>query len=91
MIKHLYSIRDAKGEVFGTPFSQLTHGEAERSFARAVADPQTMMSQFPEDYDLYYLGTFDDSTGQFATLDSPQHVQKAVLLKRPEKVGNAGA
>lgn len=82
MQKKMYSIRDSKAEIYGFPFSQLTHGEAERTFKRlATPAPQgqesTQISQYPEDYDLYYLGTFDDSTGKVNWLDTPQHMLKA--------------
>jgi len=76
-----FSIRDAKAETFNQPFFQKTHGEAERSFQQLVRDPKSTVSQFPEDYDLYYLGTYDDQKGVFEPLDTPQHLQKAVNVK----------
>jgi len=80
MILRMYSVRDAKAEVFNPPFYQKTHGEAERTFAQLVRDPKSTVSQFPEDYDLYYLGTYDDQAGKVQSLDTPQHVQKAVSV-----------
>lgn len=77
----LYSIRDSKGEVFHPPFYQKTHGEAERSFNKLVHDEKSMIAQYPEDYDLYFHGEFDDQTGIFETLQTPQHIIKAVMLK----------
>lgn len=77
MSKKIYSVKDAKAEVFNTPFYQSTHGEAERSFTRLVQDEKSIISQFPDDYDLYCLGEFDDRTGLIATLDTPLHVAKA--------------
>lgn len=74
----IYSIRDSKGEVFNNPFLKLTHGEAERDFTQVVRDPKTTINAFPEDYDLWYLGTFDNVTGRFETLETPQHVTKAI-------------
>lgn len=77
----IYSIRDSKGEMFNTPFFQKTHGEAERSFRNVVKDERSLPSQYPEDFDLYYLGEFDDVTGQIQALDTPLHVIKAVQVK----------
>ncbi|AZL83006.1 nonstructural protein [Apis mellifera associated microvirus 22] len=77
----MFSIRDSKTEVFNNPFFQKTHGEAERSFKQLSEDPKSTVSQFPEDYDLYFLGEYDDNTGKMDTLDTPQHVTKAVNLK----------
>lgn len=74
-----FSIRDAKAEVFNTPYFKSTHGEAERDFRTAVNDPKTKLNQYPEDFDLYYLGEYDDQSGNFVSLKTPQHVVKAVL------------
>lgn len=78
MVLKVFSIRDAKAEVFNTPFFQKTHGEAERNFRTIVNDEKSTVNKFPEDFDLYYLGDYDDNTGKMETIDSPQHVIKAV-------------
>lgn len=78
----VYSIRDSKGAVFNMPFYKRTHGEAERDFTSLVNDDKSTVSNYPEDYDLYHLGTFDDQTGLVTSLDTPQHVIKAVQVKR---------
>lgn len=74
----VYSIRDAKAEIFNPPFYKKTHGEAERDFSALVRDEKSMVCKYPEDYDLYYLGTYDDNTGKLDSLDTPQHITKAV-------------
>lgn len=79
MVKKIYAIRDSKAECFHNPFYQSTHGEAERAFRTAVADEKTTLNQYPEDFDLYYLGEYDDNTGKMMALDTPQHVIKAAL------------
>lgn len=80
MTLKIFSIRDSKGEVFNTPFFQKTHGEAERNFRSVVNDGKTTVSQYPDDFDLYYLGEYDDNKGTFTTLPTPQHVAKAVNM-----------
>lgn len=84
MIYKAFSIRDQKSETFNPPFFQVTHGEAERNFRAAVADPKTTFNQFPEDFDLYYLGEYDTDKGVFRCMDTPQHVMKAISCKRPD-------
>lgn len=74
----VFSVRDSAGEIFNTPFYARSHGEAERSFTELARDPQSRISKFPEHYDLWLLGSYDDQTGKFDTLDTPQHVRKAV-------------
>lgn len=80
MQSKMFAIRDSKGEFFNTPFFQKTHGEAERSFKTLVSDERSNISKYPEDFDLYYLGEYDDQTGTVSALDTPQHVIKATAL-----------
>lgn len=77
----VYSIRDAKVSAFNMPFYKHTHGEAERDFHTLTKDEKSTVHQYPEDFDLYYLGTYDNITGQFQSLDSPQHIVKAAVIK----------
>lgn len=74
----VFSVRDAKAEVYNQPFFQKTHGEAERTFRQLANDQKSMINQYPDDFDLYYLGDFDDQTGLMTTLKTPQHIIKAV-------------
>lgn len=85
MIKKVYSIRDAKGELFNDPWFAHTHGDAERTFTRLVKDEKTTIHQFPEDYDLYFLGEFDDQRGVYNCLETPQHIIKAAFLQNASK------
>lgn len=85
METQVYSIYDAKTKVFSKPFHALTEGEAERSFQQVVNDDRSNLFQFPEDYDLYYIGRYDDQTGLFKCLASPEHRVKAVTVKGTSK------
>lgn len=76
----MFSIRDAKAEIFHPPFFKKTHGEAERDFTTLVRDEKTPAHQYPEDYDLYFIGTYYDDSGKMSPLPSPQHVVKAVQV-----------
>lgn len=80
MLTKLYSIRDQKAEIFNVPFMKKTHGEAERDFKSLCNDPQSTVSKYPEDFDLYYIGDYDDNTGKIMPLDTPQHVVKAIQM-----------
>jgi len=77
MILKMFCVRDSKGEVYNQPFFQRTHGEAERNFRTLAIDEKSQIAKYPEDYDLYYLGEYDDITGKIRPLDTPQHVLKA--------------
>lgn len=81
MLLKAYSIRDSKAEVFNTPFYQKTHGEAERTFQTLAKDDKSTISKYPDDYDLYYLGEYDQDTGKSHPIDTPQHMAKAIQFK----------
>lgn len=76
------SVRDSKTETFNQPFFARTIGEAERSFSELTKDPKSFVSKYPEDYDLYKVGEYDDQTGLLTALDTPQHVSKAINFAR---------
>lgn len=80
----MYSIYDSKAEIFHPPYFNKTHGEAERTFGQIVNDEKTQIGQFPEDYDLYHVGEYNDGTGQFTLPDSPKHMLKAIALRKPK-------
>ncbi len=85
MILKIFSIRDAKAEVYNTPFYQKTHGEAERNFRTLVTDEKSTISQYPDDFDLYYLGEYNDNSGLTESLQTPQHMLKASAVKQPQQ------
>lgn len=76
----MFSIRDGKGEIFHAPFYAKTHGEAERTFNENASNPESMIHKYPQDYDLYFVGEYDDQTGKLKAEDTPQHMIKAVNL-----------
>lgn len=82
MILKAFSVYDQKAKVFHKPFFNATHGEAERNFQTAVNDDKTQFYMYPEDFDLYYIGEYDDNKGVFTSLKSPDHVCKAVSVKK---------
>lgn len=87
MLRKIYAIRDAKAEVYNEHLMVLkTHGEAERYFAGLVNDARTQLSMTPEDFDLFYLGEFDDNLGTITALKTPQHIQKALHVKKAYSV-----
>lgn len=73
MILNVYSVKDRAADSFGRPFFVATDGLACRSFIDEVnreADDNQLF-RHPDDFDLFRLGTFDDSSGVFSG-DGPQ-------------------
>ena len=58
MTKMMFSVRDSKAETWSFPFQSDNNATAIRDFSTLVNDGRTMVGQHPEDFDLYYLGTF---------------------------------
>lgn len=82
-IYKMYSVRDAKTETYNPPWYKLTHGQAERDFKTMTNDSKSPIYQYPEDFDLYYVGEYNESNGKLSSLDTPQHVAKAISMKDP--------
>lgn len=78
-MRHLIvSIYDAAATTFSLPMYMVTKGAAVRSFSDAVGDDKSPFCAHPEDYTLFALGTFDDTSGEFVTLSAPEKVITAV-------------
>lgn len=73
----IFSVRDTKGNRYNNPFFEPNVEVAKRTFERIVLDSQTVVAQFPEDFDLYHLGTIDTISGKILPLDTPLHIVKA--------------
>lgn len=85
IIYHILVVRDRSADVYGTPSFHLSVGAAARGFSDEVnrADANNVMYRHPEDFDLFELGTYDDTTGLFSTVAPRQvAVGKDVALKR---------
>lgn len=61
----MYAFFDQKAEAFMTPFFAPTRGHARRSFEDGVADDKSILSRHPEDFFLFELGEFEESSGVF--------------------------
>lgn len=85
MVLKAFAVHDQKSKAFNTPFFKHTHGEAERDFKSAVNDNSQQnnnLHKYPEDFDLYHVGEYDDQTGLFTPVKTPQIVIKAVAVKQ---------
>lgn len=72
MIFKVLATRDIKANVFGIPMFVPHIGLAIRSFGdecRRKGDPQNVLGNHPEDFELVQLGEYDDESGCFLTRD----------------------
>lgn len=68
MMQKMFSVRDSKAMAFLQPFFSSANGSAIRAFIDAVNDKSTPLAKHPEDYILYEIGCFDDTTGEIIGL-----------------------
>lgn len=80
MVLNAYAIFDAKADVFGMPFFCLNDPVAQRTIAAAMQDGNTLFGKYPADYQLWRIGSFDDSKGELVPL-VPSIVCGLVTLK----------
>lgn len=70
MISKVFCVYDSKMEAYMNPFLMATKGQAIRAFSDTANDPQSAFSKHPEDYTLFEIGEYDDSTGRYAMYDA---------------------
>ncbi|WNK13072.1 MAG: nonstructural protein [Microvirus sp.] len=85
MLMYIYTVRDAKGQLYGRPFYCHNIGHAIRGFSDQVNDPadgQNDLFKHTEDFELFELGTFDDNTALIETFPQPKPVCTGSSVKK---------
>lgn len=78
-----FSVYDNKVKVYHTPFFQHHREEAKRMVQKMVNTTDSNIANYPQDFELYELGVFDDDSGKIE-FTTPQHVCKCNSLKKSE-------
>lgn len=83
---NLYSIKDAKTGGFTPPIASAHVQDVIRAFKRRLTDKQKgdNYAEFPEDYSIWEVGTFDTETGVTNPLQNPKHVVSLISLTNLE-------
>lgn len=80
----VYSIFDTAAQAFTQPFFMHNDGLAIRAFQDNVnAKEPNNISQHPDQFALYLLGDFDDSTGDIDKLEQPRRIALGIEMKNP--------
>jgi len=61
-----YTIYDVASGVYMRPFFSQADGQAIRGFKDIATDAEHEVGKHPEDYTLYRVGSFNDTTGKMA-------------------------
>ncbi len=60
---NMYCIKDEKTGVFFHPYFMTHDVMAKRMFQGTIRRRDSLLREFPEDYALYRIGTYDENTG----------------------------
>lgn len=63
MMLKVFSIYDIKAETYSPPFFLQTVGLAIRTFTDVANDRESRVHKYPEDFTLFEIGTFNDTSG----------------------------
>lgn len=84
MIMEYYAIKDSK-VAFYNPFLMHNQAEAIRAFANLTKDDRSEISKAPADYELWFVGRWDDSIGLMQTT-GPQYITNGVEVNKNANV-----
>lgn len=83
MILNAYSLLDTKSGVFSPPWFLIHDAVAIRAVREIASNRETTPGQYPDDFVLYGVGTFDDNLGSFHSY-APRNlgVVSSLLVRR---------
>lgn len=64
MIYNIYAIKDIKASYFMTIWTETNDDTAIRNYDTIRKDTNTLIGQYPGDFELWTLGTFNMKTGE---------------------------
>lgn len=85
IMKPVMTVKDRALDIYNLPFTQTTVAQGVRSFTDEInSNPETSgLAKHPDDYDLYVIGHYDDTTGRLWPLEVPELVVRGKDLVRP--------
>jgi len=87
MNNDIFAIRDLKIGAYKSPFVARNAGDATRMLQGAVRAGNSQLSEYPQDFELYYIGTFNDLSGQLDSV-KPEFVCSALSLVAPSAISS---
>lgn len=70
------AVRDSPADAYMPPSFVHNTGQAIREFGDICKDPNHQFSKHPEDYELFYLGEWDDQDGTFDLVEHPRSLAR---------------
>jgi hypothetical protein len=84
----IYSIKDCKVGCFFKPFTEKSDIDAKRGLSYIVNNTDSPISNFPEDFELYCHGEFNEGNGELKAYASPVYVASAYHYKKSSTPNN---
>ena len=86
MLIRLYSVFDRVARVYADPFVSPNDATAARAFSIAQSSPDTMLYASPQDFQLWYIGSLDNASGELLSYDAPECEPHKVCDGQPREV-----
>ena len=74
----IYAIKDQAIEAFSQPFFVQAQGQAVRMFMDESKNEQSQINRHPADFELWYMGEFDEQTGTITGATNIERVARAI-------------
>ena len=82
MLHRMYTVFDVKSELHSTPILLATEMQALRSFTNMANDPSNDVGRNPEDYSLWWIADYEDTTGTVIALPTKKCVAHAIDMRK---------
>lgn len=74
MILEMFTIYDVKARVYQTPKFALNEAMAKRNFEIHLTEENTIFTKFPDDFQIFHIGSYDDDTGEIKQKKKPTYL-----------------
>lgn len=82
MLLQVIVVRDSKADCYGQPQFVPSIGGAVRSFGDEANNEKSPISRHPEDYSLFHIGIYDDSTARMELFNDFRQLALAVDYRK---------
>lgn len=69
MVLNAYSLYDSKAVLYSQPWFLINDAFAIRAVVQLAREPGTSIHDYPTDFSLFHLGTFDDTLGGLTSVN----------------------
>lgn len=87
-MQKLFSIYDKKGQVYSNPSFFPNKSVALRALGELVNDGQSSVSKYPNDFNVWVVGEWDDQKGELNAYKKLELLEECINMKKPETPKN---